>query len=70
MSTPKPGWTIEAALQLLADGYSAEQVERMTGFNARHVEAQASVVAKAQLRAQAGEPVRPPQRVVPPKPTA
>jgi hypothetical protein len=70
MSTPKPGWTIEAAMQLLADGYSAEQVERMTGFNARHVEAQATAAAKAQVRAQVGEPVRPPQAVVPPKSNA
>lgn len=70
MSTPKPGWTIEAAVQLLSDGYSAEQVERMTGFNARHVEAQATAVAKAEIKAQIGEPVRPPQGVLPPKPNA
>jgi len=40
MSAPKPGWTLEAAVQLLDDGYSAEHVERMTGFAAAHVSAQ------------------------------
>lgn len=40
MSEPKPGWTLEAAVGLLDDGYSPEQVERMTGFDARHVAAQ------------------------------
>ena len=40
MSSPKPGWTLEAAVQLLIDGYTAEQVERLTGFAAAHVSAQ------------------------------
>jgi hypothetical protein len=40
MSSPKPGWTLEAAVQLLRDGYSPEQVEHLTGFAAAHVRAQ------------------------------
>ena len=40
MSTPKPGWTLESAVGLLRDGYSPEQVERLTGFAAAHVSAQ------------------------------
>ena len=40
MSTPKPGWTIDEAVDLLDSGYSPEQVEHLTGFDARHVTAQ------------------------------
>ena len=73
MSTPKPGWTIEAALQLFADGYSPEQVERMTGFHAKHVEAQAAAQAKEQKRPDGRGIVIPPEparrpAVVAPKP--
>jgi hypothetical protein len=47
MSSPKPGWTLEAAVRLLEDGYSPEQVERMTGFAAAHVSAQVKVRRRA-----------------------
>ena len=40
MSTPKPGWTLEEAIDLLEEGYNPEQVEHLTGFDARHVAAQ------------------------------
>lgn len=40
MSSPKPGWDLEQAVRLLADGYTPTQVERMTGFAAAHVTAQ------------------------------
>lgn len=68
MSSPKPGWTIEAALQLLDDGYSAEQVERMTGFDARHVTAAAAAAAKAN-KPRAHGVVKPPEPVRRPEPS-
>lgn len=40
MSTPKPGWTLEEAIDLLEAGYTPEHVEHLTGFDARHVAAQ------------------------------
>jgi hypothetical protein len=39
MSTPKPGWTLEEAIDLLEEGYTPEHVEHLTGFDARHVAA-------------------------------
>jgi hypothetical protein len=47
MSNPKPGWTLDSAVDLLRDGYSAEQVERLTGFAAAHVSAQLRVRDKS-----------------------
>ncbi len=47
MSSPKPGWTLDAAVRLLQDGYTAEQVERLTGFAAAHVSAQLKVRQRA-----------------------
>ena len=46
MSTPRPGWTLEAALDLLEEGYSPEQVERLTGYAARHTTAAAANLAR------------------------
>jgi hypothetical protein len=40
MSSPKPGWSLQEAVDLLDSGYSPEQVEHLTGFDARHVAAQ------------------------------
>jgi len=37
MNDPKPGWTLEAALDLIAQGYSAEHAERVSGYAARHL---------------------------------
>jgi hypothetical protein len=48
MSTPKPGWTLEEAIDLLEAGYTPEQVERQTGFDSRHVAAQLQRRQKAQ----------------------
>lgn len=48
MSAPKPGWSLEEAIDLLEAGYSPEQVERQTGYDARHVAAQLQRREKAQ----------------------
>jgi hypothetical protein len=53
MSTPKPGWTLDEAIDLLAAGYAPEQVERQTGYDARHV------VAALQQREKAERPATP-----------
>ncbi len=37
MNHPKPGWTLDAALDLLSQGYSAQHVERVSGYAARHL---------------------------------
>ena len=47
MDSPKPGWTLEAALDLVRQGYEPEQVERRTGFAARRL---AALAAREQRR--------------------
>jgi hypothetical protein len=40
MSSPRPGWTLAAAVRLVREGYRLEQVERLTGYAVAHVRAQ------------------------------
>ncbi len=40
MSSPRPGWSLSDAVRLAEQGYSLEQIERMTGYAAAHVKAQ------------------------------
>ena len=40
MSRPRPGWSLPDAVRLAEQGYSLEQVERLTGYAAAHVKAQ------------------------------
>ena len=40
MSSPRPGWTLPDAVRLAEQGYSLEQVERITGYVTAHVKAQ------------------------------
>ena len=40
MSSPRPGWELADAVRLVGQGYTAEQVERLTGWAAAHVLAQ------------------------------
>ncbi len=40
MSSPRPGWSLPDAVRLAEQGYSLEQVERLTGYVAAHVKAQ------------------------------
>ena len=37
MSTPKPGWTLDAALDLLAQGYALAGTAERTGFHPDHL---------------------------------
>ena len=37
MSDPKPGWTLDAALDLLAQGYSVASTAERTGFHPAHL---------------------------------
>jgi hypothetical protein len=53
MSSPKPGWALDDAVRLVEQGYTAEQVERMTGWAAQHVLAQVRQRAKASERVRA-----------------
>ena len=47
MNNPKPGWTLEAALDLIAQGYSAEHAERVSGYAARHLIAVTRAAARS-----------------------
>ncbi len=38
--TPKPGWTADQCLDLLAQGYTAERVAERTGFDVRWLRVQ------------------------------
>ncbi len=40
MSSPRPGWSLPDAVRLAEQGYSLEQVERLTGYVTAHVKAQ------------------------------
>ncbi len=40
MSSPRPGWSLPDAVRLAEQGYSLDQVERITGYAAAHVKAQ------------------------------
>lgn len=40
---PGTGWTLGEARELLAQGYSAEHVSKVTGYPARMIQAQAAV---------------------------
>jgi hypothetical protein len=40
MSSPRPGWELADAVRLVEQGYTAEQVQRLTGWAAPHVLAQ------------------------------
>ena len=40
MSDPLPGWELADAVRLVQEGYTAEQVQRLTGWAAAHVLAQ------------------------------
>ncbi len=51
MSSPKPGWALDDAVRLVEQGYTAEQVERMTGWAAQHVLAQVRAKASERVRA-------------------
>ena len=50
MSSPKAGWVLDDAVGLVEQGYTAEQVERVTGWAAPHVLAQVRERAKASVR--------------------
>jgi hypothetical protein len=40
MSDPRDGWTLEQALDLVAQGYTLAHVEELTGWHAKQLEAQ------------------------------
>ncbi len=40
ISQPRNGWTLEQALELVAQGYTPAHVERLTGWHAKQLEAQ------------------------------
>ena len=40
LSSPRNGWTLEQALRLVSQGYTPAHVEKLTGWNAKHLEAQ------------------------------
>lgn len=40
MSSPRDGWTLEQALDLVAQGYTPAHVENLTGWHAKQLEAQ------------------------------
>ena len=40
MSSPRDGWTLEQALDLVAQGYTPAHVEKLTGWHAKQLEAQ------------------------------
>ena len=40
LSSPCDGWTLEQALDLVAQGYTPAHVEKVTGWHARQLEAQ------------------------------
>lgn len=51
LNHPKPGWTATAATELLHQGYSPEQAERMSGFAAAFLRAQTDRLSRrASLR--------------------
>ena len=40
LSDPRPGWTLGAAIELVSQGYTLEQIERLTGWAATVLAAQ------------------------------
>jgi hypothetical protein len=42
MSNPKPGWKLEDAANLVRQGYSAAHAERVTGWSASVITAEAN----------------------------
>lgn len=40
MSSPKEGWSLEDAVRLAEQGYTLDQIERITGWAAAHIGAQ------------------------------
>lgn len=40
MNDPKPGWTVEAAVLMVKDGYTPERVAELSGFARQFLEAQ------------------------------
>ncbi|HLZ38256.1 MAG TPA: hypothetical protein VKP64_11010 [Mycobacteriales bacterium] len=47
LSSPRNGWTLQQAMSLVSQGYTPARVEQLTGWNAKHLE--------AQLRRRAGD---------------
>jgi hypothetical protein len=41
LSEPKPGWTLEQALDMVEQGYSLDRVSDVTGFQVAHLRAAA-----------------------------
>lgn len=40
MNQPKPGWDVDQALKMLAEGYGSEHVARLSGYAVPFLEAQ------------------------------
>ena len=40
ISNPRNGWTLQQAMSLVSHGYTPARVEQVTGWNAKHLEAQ------------------------------
>jgi hypothetical protein len=48
ISTPKPGWKLEDAVDLVRQGYSVGHAERVTGWTASVIEAQVKKINRTQ----------------------
>lgn len=44
MNQPKPGWDVDQALTMLAEGYGTEHVARLSGYAAPFLDAQLRLV--------------------------
>jgi hypothetical protein len=53
LSRPKPGWRLEDAVDLVRQGYTAEQVERLTGWAASVLAAQVKLRDRSRTPASA-----------------
>ena len=49
MNDPKPGWTVDRAVGRLAQGYTVEQVSRLSGYAVPFLRAQAPGIDHTQI---------------------